>query len=149
MSPPVLPDELSLLNQTGRTRIHARKVQMTRRSRQAAAQEQQGVPFFYLFFYMAETAADSYVWHQQEADANLQLCRLSPHRHPKCCCREVMSVVMATVCEPCTARPADFPVRSLAPPSPPSPPSLTLPTHSLTLPFPSHARKSIAETNAK
>ena len=57
---------------------------------------------------------DWYVWHPQEANANLQLCHFSPHRHPKCCSCEVMSVVMVTVCEPGIARP----LTSLFPPSP-------------------------------
>lgn len=47
-------------------------------------------------------------WHPQEANANLQLCHFSPHRHPKCCSCEVMSVVMVTVCEPGIARPLTF-----------------------------------------
>ena len=72
------------------------------------------------------------LWHPQEANANLQLCHFSPHRHPKCCSCEVMSVVMVTVCEPGIAHP----LTSLLPPSAHSslslPPSLPrcLPTRS-------------------
>lgn len=44
-------------------------------------------------------------WHQQEANANPQLCHFSPHKHPKCSSCEVMSVVMVTVCEPGIAHP--------------------------------------------
>lgn len=61
------------------------------------------------------------LWHPQEANANLQLCHFSPHRHPKCCSCEVMSVVMVTVCEPGIAHP----LTSLLPPSARS--SLSLP----------------------
>ena len=50
------------------------------------------------------------LWHPQEANANLQLCHFSPHRHPKCCSCEVMSVVMVTVCEPGIAHPLTSPL---------------------------------------
>lgn len=49
------------------------------------------------------------LWHPQEANASLQLCHFSPHRHPKCCSCEVMSVVMVTVCEPGIAHPPTSP----------------------------------------
>lgn len=68
------------------------------------------------------------LWHPQEANANLQLCHFSPHRHPKCSSCEVMSVVMATVCEPGIAHP----LTSLLPPSL-APPSL--PAHPLIFSF--------------
>lgn len=53
------------------------------------------------------------LWQPQEANASLHLCHFSPHRHPKCCSCEVMSVVMVTVCEPGIAHPPT----SLFPPS--------------------------------
>lgn len=82
----------------------------------------------------------STLWHPQEANANLQLCHFSPHRHPECCSCEVMSVVMVTVCEPGIARPLTSPfppffAYPLAHSPPPLPPCLT--------------SKSIAETNVK
>lgn len=140
---PFQSTELSLLSQTGRTCVYTHKVQITQQSQQVADRSN-GAPFSSTAGEMRQQARQERVgtaWHPQEANANLQLCHFSPHRHPKCCSCEVMSVVMVTVCEPGIAHPPTSPLPpSLAPPFPP---------HSLILSFPSHARKSIAETNVK